>query len=250
MLNKVILNFVLQTYFKKTFKIELKLFLFVLYIVYLAFLLVKGYGWRYVLVTHISAVLIYSIYKFGLEFLWILLAPLIAVFTFFEVLIIERYIKSFQQNVPAEVVIILGHSNWLKLEAWIKPNASLDDIKLLVKYLELKKQGFSFYPDANTSEVESIMANEKVKEVYFMGHGASHTFQLNTDEILYYCDFAGAKYEKEFVHQVHCGTQDGKSLIDYVVPERNRNGCFLIRKSINSFRIQKEFKQKIKMLEN
>ena len=94
------------------------------------------------------------------------------------------------------------------------------------------------------------MSDKNIKEVYFFGHGSSHVFQLNTDDILYYCDYNNNKYGKEYVHQVHCGTKDGKSLVDYVVPEENKKGCFLIRKSINGFDIVKEFKRKTKNLTN
>lgn len=73
--------------------------------------------------------------------------------------------------------------------------------------------------------------------------------QINTEDYLYYCDFNDPqKYGKEFIHQIHCGTPDGKSLIDYVVPKENQNKCFLFRKPINSFDIQKEFKKRTKNL--
>jgi hypothetical protein len=111
--------------------------------------------------------------------------------------------------------------------------------------MDAKEQDFSFYPDADFNDVEKIMSDKTIKEVYFLGHGDSHSFKLNTDEILYYCDFNDPKYSKEFVHQVHCGTPHGKSLIDYVVPEKNRNKCFLFRKPIDSLDVKKEFKKKM-----
>lgn len=147
---------------------------------------------------------------------------------------------------PTEAAIVLAHSDWRKLEAWVKPNFFINEIAVLVKYLKTKKQDFSFYPSATLKDIEEIMRNKSIKEVYFFGHGSSHVFQLGTDDILYYCEFNDKRYGKEFVHQVHCGTKDGKSLVDYVVPEENKNGCFLIRKSISGPDIVKEFKKKIK----
>jgi hypothetical protein len=47
----------------------------------------------------------------------------------------------------------------------------------------------------------------------------------------------------KFLHQVHCGTPHGKSLIDYVVPEKNKGKCFLIRKPINFYEIKRELKK-------
>jgi hypothetical protein len=158
---------------------------------------------------------------------------------------IKKYLKKFKQNTPEEVVLILGHSDWTKLEAWVKPNSSLSEIKIIVELLNKKGQIFSFYPNASLKDVEEIMSNNEIKEVYLLGHGSSHIFQLGTDDILYYCEFNNSKYGKEFVHQVHCGTPDGKSLVDYVIPEENKKGCFLIRKPITGITIEKEFKKKI-----
>jgi len=80
-----------------------------------------------------------------------------------------------------------------------------------------------------------------------MNIGSSHIFQLSIDEILYYCDFNNPKYKKEFVHQIHCGTTHGKSLVDYVVPLENRGSCFFFRKPINGFDILKELKRRRKL---
>jgi hypothetical protein len=115
----------------------------------------------------------------------------------------------------------------------------------MIEYLKKKNQNFSFYTKAGFADVEKIMSDKNIKEVYFFGHGDSHTFQLNTDEVLYYCEFNDQeKYGKEFVHQVHCGTPHGKSLIDYVVPEENRSKCFFFDKSITGPEIIKEFKRR------
>ncbi len=95
------------------------------------------------------------------------------------------------------------------------------------------------------------MVDKDIKEVYFVGHGDSHSFKLKGDKVLYYCDFNDpVKYGKEFVHQVHCGTSYGKSLIDYVVPKENRAKCFFFGKQINSNDIEKEFKRRIRDIVN
>ena len=231
---------------RKILNIEVKLILFALYVGFLVFLWIWQRNWWFVFYSHLIFVFIFSIFYFGRQFLYIFVAPLMAITIPIIQFFIKRYIKQFKQNVPAEVVIILGHSDWTKLEAWVKPNSTVSELKFLVKYLRTKKQDFSFYPRASMEDVERIMADNKVREVYFFGHGSSHVFQLNTDDILYYCEFNNPKYGKDFVHQVHCGTPDGKSLVDYVVPDGNKNGCFLIRKPITGQRIMKEFKQKIK----
>lgn len=233
---------------KKIFKVEYKLILFGIYTAVLFFILFWKHQWEIVFYVHISFVLLFSIFYFGRQFLYIFFAPIIPFAIYLEHNRVKRYLHKVKVNVPAEAVIILGHADWTTLEAWIKPIASSKEIKTLIKYLKVKKQDFSFYPQAEIIDVKKIMADKEIKEVYFWGHGSSHVFQLSTNEILYYCEFAGGKYSKEFVHQVHCGTSHGKSLIDYVVRSENRPKCFLVRKPITGDFIIKEFKHKIKAL--
>lgn len=223
---------------------ELKLVFFVLYVALLLYVLISTRSWLDALYVHIVAVFVFSIFYFGLQFLFISIAPLVAIYAPINEYEVRRYLRSFKKNIPAEAVVILAHSNWFKLEAWIKPNYVVSEIKSIVGHLQKKQQDFSFYTKASLNDVERVMADPTIKEIYFVGHGNSHVFQLHTDDILYYCEFSGGKYQKEFVHQVHCGTQDGKSLADYVVPEENKKGCFLIRKSINSIQIEREFKRR------
>lgn len=233
---------------KKVFDIEWKLIFFAFYIIILLSSIITKHDLKTVILGHVGFVIIFSIFYFGFQFLYILVAPLMPFFMLISQYGIKRYLKNFKQNKPEEVVIIMGHSDWTKLEAWVKPNYFLSEIKILVKYLQTKKQDFSFYTHATINDVENIMKNKNIKEVYFLGHGSSHAFQLKTDSILYYCEFNNPIYGKDFVHQVHCGTSHGKSLADYVVPEENRKGCFLVRKSITGPFIEKQFKNKIKVL--
>jgi len=110
--------------------------------------------------------------------------------------------------------------------------------------MRAENRDFSFYPRAGLVDVENIMRNKNISEVYILGHGNSHEFQLGTDEILYYCEFNDPKYTKQFVHQVHCGDKHGKSLIDYVVPEENRARCFFFREPITGPKIIRELKKR------
>jgi len=221
-----------------------RLIQFFVYLGSLVYLLLKGFGLLSVVYVHLFFVLIYGIVYFREEFLTFLFSPILAIVFPIQNYRLKKYLLNFKQNIPTEVVIVLGHSDWFKLGAWLRNNFLKSEIAALVKCLHTKEQDFSFYPKASIEDVEKIMSNKSIKEVYFFGHGDSHTFQLNTDEYLYYCDFNNyQKYGKEFAHQVHCGTPDGKRLIDYVVPEGNRTKCFFFNKSINSFDIKKEFKR-------
>lgn len=228
-------------------KTETKLLLFFAYISALIYVLITTHSWQYFIVVHLISVTIFSMVYFFNELVLILCAPIIAILIPTLAYFVKRYLRNFKQNVPANTVIILGRYDWFKFEAWVKPNFLKREIEPLVKLLEAQKRDFSFYPNASREDVEKIMGDRNIKEVYFLGHGDSHCFQLGNDDILYYCDFNDLKYGKEYVHQVHCGTTHGKSLIDYVVPEGNEAECFLFRRSINSSDIQKEFKRRIKI---
>ncbi|MBU6500646.1 MAG: hypothetical protein KGJ89_04310 [Patescibacteria group bacterium] len=234
-----------ESKFGKTIqRLEFKLPLFFAYVSVLVYAWIRTGHLLPVLFVHLFFVLIVGIVYFGQEFLMFFFSPIFLVLWPLQNIFVRKYLKKFSQNAPTEAVVVLGHSNWFTLEGWVKPIFLKREIKGLVKLLEAKQQNFSFYPDSNISDVEKIMSNQNIKEVYFFGHGNSHCFQLSTDEILYYCDFNDPKYGKEFVHQVHCGLPHGKSLVDYVVPEKNRPQCFLFRKPINSGFIMKELKRR------
>lgn len=235
-------------------KLENKAYFYVAYIVslILIFCLSLSKGLNYalygILGVHLFFVLIVSLLSFGVQVIKNFFFPFITIRMVIDNIRIRQYLKKFSQNSPAHSVLVLGHANWLKFKAWIKPNFSFKEIKTIVEYLEEAGKDFSFYPNANLEDVKKIMEDKSIAEVYFWGHGDSHTFQLSTDEILYYCEFNINEHEKQFVHQVHCGTEDGKSLIDYVVPDKNKSKCFFVRKSITGPWIIKEFENRTKQL--
>ena len=163
----------------------------------------------------------------------------------------NKYLKTVRQDASAGVAVILGRPNWFKFKGWYKVNFTKREMELIFKYLGKRGLGFRIYPRASFEDVEEIMGNSSIWEVFFCGHGDSHTFRLTTDETIFYCDFKGdPKYKKEFVHQVHCGTKDGsdRRLIDYVVPEENWDRCFYFPKSITSRDIRKKFEEWIEKL--
>lgn len=228
--------------------VESRLLLFVAYLCFLVYLFWNTRSWATVLYVHIGMVFIFSIYYFGREFLFIAVAPLTSILIPINEFRTRRILKKYPQNISSEVAVILAYSNWKKLEAWVKPNFFPGEIRTLISYLEKRKQNFSFYPRATLSDVESIMRDKNIKEVYFYGHGSSHVFQLSTDDILYYCEFNRNEHGKEFVHQMHCGTSDGKSLSDYVVPQDHKSECYLVRKSITALDIERDLKNKIALV--
>ncbi len=225
---------------------EFKLIVFLAYIGGLVYTWIIHHSWLRVLYAHMVMVGMFSIVFFGANVVFFFFSPLIAAATLVEAYLVKKYLKDFKQNVPAEVAVVLGHSDWFKFQAWVKLNVTRSELKCLIRCLEAKGQEFAFYPSATSIDVEEIMRNKSIREVYFVGHGDSHTFQLNTNDLLFYCEFNNPKYGKDFVHQVHCGSPHGKSLVDYVVPEDNRAKCFLFRKQIRVLTIERELKKREK----
>jgi hypothetical protein len=156
---------------------------------------------------------------------------------------IKKYIKDVGHNVHKTAIVILAHYDRYHFKYTMKPNYDIGNIKNIVEYLKRKRgNDFSFYDKASVSDVESIMSDEKVREVLFVGHGDSHVFVLSLDDEIYYCDFNDKKYHKDYVHQVHCGHGKGKHLSDYVIPKENADECFLPDKIIRARSIDKWFK--------
>lgn len=158
---------------------------------------------------------------------------------------VKRWIRgNCKVNIPAEMTVILPGVDWGKLRAWVKLNSHLDEIRAVVAFAKTRGRDCSLFIGPDFAEVERIMADKNVREVCFVGHGGAHFFRLNTTDLLPYCVFADReKYGKDFVHQIHCGTQYGKRLIDYVVPEANRAQCFFATGEINGNFIEAELKR-------
>lgn len=156
---------------------------------------------------------------------------------------VKKFISNIDQNIHKSAVVILAHYDRYHFKYAMKPNYDIGNIKNIVDYLKRKRgNDFSFYDNALVYDVESIMSDEKVREVLFVGHGDSHIFVLSLDDEIYYCDFNDKKYNKDYVHQVHCGHGKGKHLSYYVIPKDNEGECFLPNKTIRTKDIDKWFK--------
>lgn len=231
---------------KESLKFDLKLLGAILYGAFLLFLLTRQRGMGLIISTHIGLVLGISLIHFGQEFLRILFLPVIALITRFEDWHVRRYLKGFKLNEPSEVVIVLAYPNWKTLEGWIKPNFFLVEIVALVAYLKARGMDFSFYDRATLDDVKKVMRNPSVQEVGFFGHGDSHVFCLSNGTTVFYCDYNDDRCAKKYVHQLHCGTRQGKSLVDYVVPNTNKAACFFFRKTVTGPEIIKWLEKKTK----
>ena len=164
---------------------------------------------------------------------------------------IKKYLEKFNSNTHKKAVVILAYYDKYTIKYSFKNNYSLEEIKALVEYLKISRgDDFSFYLKASKDDVVKIIEDENVREVLFVGHGDSHTFVLNLDEEIYYCDFNNTKCSKDFIHQAHCGDKFGKSLVEYVVSKDNQNKCFYSRKEVSSKDIIKWFKNRTEEIKN
>lgn len=152
-----------------------------------------------------------------------------------------------KQNVFSKTVVIVTNFDWYNIEFYINTSPTHTDVLWMVKYLLKFRKEFSFYLKPTREDIENIMSDKKVREVYFLGHGNSSEFQISAVDSLEYKEFNNRKFSKNFVHQIHCGTKYGKPLRYYVVPKKNWGRCFFVRKEIAEKEIVGYFKNKLKI---
>jgi hypothetical protein len=158
----------------------------------------------------------------------------------------EKFVK---QNIHSHIVVFVTNFSWYNVEYYLNTSPTHRSVAVIIEYLISLDNDFSFYLKPGRKDIESVMFDKNVREVYFLGHGNSREFQINATDSLKYKDFDNKKYFKDFVHQVHCGTKYGKPLRYYVVPKKNWKKCFFVRKTIAEKDILKYYKDKIKSLE-
>lgn len=181
---------------------------------------------------------------------WFLI-PFIPIFiiVFYLFYFIQRKIRKcllkngVKQNVRLCTVVIVTNFNWYNIEYYINASPTYNDVKIIVEYLLKYRKDFSFYLKPSKEDIDKVMSDSKVREVYFLGHGNSDKFQINVNEVLEYKNFNDKKYYKDFVHQVHCGSKNGRPLRYYIVPKKNWRKCFFFRKGINEEFIVNYFKR-------
>ncbi len=159
----------------------------------------------------------------GIFFILFLLPVRLFSFIITEVFL-RVYLFHTSKGVPQETVIVIGKNEYRRPSFWTSPNYDTDLI-LLVKYLRLLGKPFSIYYESSLEKLDEIMTNKKIRTVYLVGHGRRHGFVVDGKTVVDYCRYQGAKYRKDFVYQIHCNHGGGKSLVEYVVPRANQEGC-------------------------
>lgn len=206
------------------------------------------FGAIFAVVLHLIFVTI-LLHKYGREAWYgVLLAPFVSMIIVLEDLMVLKALsdRNVRQNTPSPATVILGYADWSCLEAWIKPNNAPADIKALIPLLKARGRDFSFYAHASKDDVFSLMGDKSVMEVYFVSHGHTSGFMLNNETMIDYEDFSDGKYRKEYAHQIHCGSGEGRSLIEIVVPEANRGECICFKSLTTSNAIVRELRKRTK----
>lgn len=139
-------------------------------------------------------------------------------------IVLRVYLFHTQKGTPEETIVVIGKNEYRRPSFWISPNYDTYLI-LIVKYLRLLGKPFSIYYDSSLENLDEIMANKKIKTVYLVGHGRRHGFVIDGKTVVDYCRYQGVKYKKDYVYQIHCNHGKGMSLVEYVVPKENQQGC-------------------------
>ncbi|GEM_PF-4937770 len=133
--------------------------------------------------------------------------------------------KELKFNIPQPAVIVLGKSSYFSPKYWISPDYTIE-LAYLIYYLRATGEKFSIYKDIDKNVFDKIMENRSISIIYLLGHGSRHSFKLNKDDIIYYCEYSNKrKFKKEYIYQFHCNHGTGKSLVEYVVPQKRWNEC-------------------------
>ena len=234
---------------KKDWRVDIGILINIVFIVYFFVAILTKSPFIYLLLIYLFGILIALLIGAVDYFSQALVFPFL-LFAYYETdkeqAKVNKYLKGFNQNTHKKAVVILAYYDRYSVKYGLKENYFLKEIKLITEYLKLSyTDDFSFYFGASPDNVKEIMFDPSVREVLFVGHGDSHTFVLNSENEVYYCDFNNVKCYKDIIHQVHCGTKTGKTLVEYVVPLKNHHNCFFPRKAVREADIKKWFKKRI-----
>ena len=159
----------------------------------------------------------------GFQFILILAYFIFGVMNCFLsiILIFEwRFIKKNQSwdSEKDHTGIVIIHYNWpLK-------DISLVGVDTLIKGI-YEKEPYKIYNCYEPEEIMLVVKNPKVKRLWIFGHGVKHG--VSTDSgTLYYCNFQNEP-QKEFVAQLHCNPQGGKSSCDYLLDRPLPGNCIV-----------------------
>jgi hypothetical protein len=157
---------------------------------------------------------------------------------------LRRRLSHTLKNVPAETVVVIGKNNYSKPSFWVSPNYDTD-LLLIVKYLRMLGKPFSIYYDTSVETLDAIMANEKIRTVYLIGHGRRHGYAIDGNTVVDYCRYNNPKFKKDYVYQIHCNHGRGTSIVEYVVPNENQNECLPEHGYMSNLTITQMFIDKI-----
>ena len=155
--------------------------------------------------------------------------------------------KKIKMNKSTHAVIIVGENNPKNLWYLCNPNYSLE-ILTIIDYLKLKGNEFSVNIIKEKEDLDKIMFDKNVKEIYLLGHGRRHSFKLKDGEVIDYCRYKDCT--KDFVFQLHCNHDGGESLAEYVVPEKNKSICVPGHDYSREFTTNDGFIKKIKEIKS
>ena len=166
-----------------------------------------------------------------------------------NLILVHIFLRNYSKNKPSDVVVILGKNDYKSPSFWISPNYGTE-LLILIEYLEYSKKNFSIYQNIDIKKLDQIMENNKIKTLYFFGHGSRHSFKLNAKERVHYCRYSDNKFNKDFVYQIHCNHGGGKSLAEYVVSEENKPQCLPEYGYMSNQTIANMFQDKIKSIKS
>lgn len=125
-------------------------------------------------------------------------------------------LRRIPRNKPAKRIVVLGGAYPALYPLYGDPDYDID-LLLLVRLLEAKGGEMSIWICKTKEDLIRALTVPGVEEVYLLGHGGDHFFQLGPSELFYYCELADVDLPRTLhLFLLHCGSMGGKTACDYV----------------------------------
>lgn len=121
------------------------------------------------------------------------------------------------------IIVILYSGRYFYKNAFVY----LSGIEILTQGLKELGETYVLYRCFTKEKFFEIINKETAKRIWIIGHGFKHGVSFGKEK-LYYCD-VGENHKKsgcspkEYVKQLHCNADGGKSLIDYVCNNKEKS---------------------------
>jgi len=134
-------------------------------------------------------------------------------------------LKKYSKNKNPNTIIIFGIETLAS--SFFYSIYNIRGLNILINYFNQNNIKFKICFNISRLEFDEILNNKNIKNIYLIGHGRKTAFKLNKNELILSYDYQNSKIEKDSIHLYHCTHENGKSLIDFLVSNKNKHKCYI-----------------------